>query len=221
MDEVKSRKLANGEPSVDHVEGKNPRDFYDFLGATVSAIALTIGLKLSLDLVQPMGSNDYYAWLLNAAILTFLTVSIILTWIDLEIQILPTNIIYYGGALTLLLLISAAAMTNNWLLLVPMAISGISWFVLYGLVWYWVPKGLGFGDVRLSFFIGAFLGFLNPEGSIVGFVAAWIFPCIAILIALAFKKMSNNTSLPLGPWMLLGAFFGLFYGSPIVNMIIG
>lgn len=209
-----------GNHSFESVIG-NPNETSQLLiGSLISGLLIAFGMKLSFELIPPMGLNDYYAWLLNFAIFSFLFTSLVLAWIDFKTLILPSKIIYTGGAITLAILVSAVAVSGNWALLIPMLLHGVAWFILYGLVWFWAPQGLGFGDVRLSFFIGAFLGFLNPVASIVGFILAWIIPAVVLIGTSLFGKIEKNKPFPLGPWMILGGFIGLYSATPIVNSII-
>ena len=189
------------------------------LGYIVSGLLMALGMVLTHNLVTPISWNDYYALLLNGAIMLFLSVTLTLAWIDGETQILPSKLIYWGGGASLALLVAAAAVNGAWSLLIPMAIGGAMYFLFYFLIWWLAPRAFGFGDVRLSFFLGAFLAFLSPSGAFVGFVAAWILALVAILIGSIFGMVKGNIKIAFGPWMILGAFVGLFFGDSIVTML--
>lgn len=184
-----------------------------------SGLVMALGMVLTNNLVSPLGWTDLYALLLNGAIMLFLSVILALAWIDGDTQILPSKLIYWGGGASLALLIGAAAVSNNWALLIPMAVGGIMYFAVYFAIWWFAPRAFGFGDVRLSFFIGAFLSFVSPSAGFVGFVAAWLLALVAILIGSVFGMVKGNIKIAFGPWMVLGAFVGLFFGSPIVTML--
>lgn len=217
---IATRRLAAGEQvSEEGIEEDAAKENHHFFGYAISALAMALLTRLTFDLVTPMGWTDHYALILNAAILLFLATGLTLSWIDIELHILPTNIIYWGGGATLALLIAAAATNGGWSLLIPMAIGGFFYLVFYGLIWFWRPNDFGFGDVRLSFFVGAFLGFLSPDAAFVGFAAAWILALAGICIAAVFGMISSKTQIAFGPWMILGAVVGLFWGGPIVAMV--
>lgn len=221
-DEIsKEIKEKAGDYSFESVTGNSSEDFQQVIGSFFSALVMVFGMSLSFKLIPPMGTNDYYALLLNFAIFAFLFTSIALAWIDLKTLILPSALIYSGGGITLAILLSAVAVSGNWALLISMVFHGAAWFILYGLIWFWAPQGLGFGDVRLSFFIGAFLGFLNPAASVIGFIFAWILPAVVQMTMTGFGKIESNKPFPLGPWMLLAGFIGLYTAMPIVNSIVG
>lgn len=217
---IESRRLAAGEPRLSELIEDVAEENRHTLGYLISALLMAVGTTLTFQLVTPMGLEDYYALLIDGAILLLLAMGITLSWIDLEIHILPTKIIYFGGIPTLALLLGAAALVNGWTLLAPMILAGIVYFVFYCLIWFWRPGAFGFGDVRLSFFLGSALGFLSPEAAMVGFIAPWILAVIGILIAAPFGNITAKTQIAFGPWMILGAFVGLFWGRPIVDMLV-
>lgn len=219
---VEERRVAAGAlPSLgnDFLEEDTATENRNTLGYILSGLLMALGMVLTHNLVTPIGWNDYYALLLNGAIMLFLAVTLTLAWIDGETQILPTKLIYWGGGASLLLLIAAAAVNGGWSLLIPMALGGVMYFLFYFLIWWFAPRAFGFGDVRLSFFLGAFLAFLSPSSAFVGFVAAWILALVAILIGAAFGMVKGNIKIAFGPWMVLGAFIGLFFGDSIVTLL--
>ena len=226
---VSSYKIARTviEGKVLAAEGLSREDFLDdeieenrhLMGYMLSGLLMVLGSILTFRLVAPIGWTDYYSLLIDAAILVFIAVGITLSWIDLELKILPTRIIAVGGWTTLALLVAAAAVSGNWGLLIPMAVGGLFYLLFYFLIWFWKPGAFGFGDVRLSFFIGATLAFLSPASAVVGFVAAWILALFGIGIGAAFGTITRKTQIAFGPWMILGALVGLFWGAPIVTLL--
>lgn len=189
------------------------------LGYCISGLLMAIGTMLTMNLVMPMSSTDFYAMFIDAAIIILLAMGITLTWIDLETKILPSKIIYWAGGGALALLIGSVFFNNGWSLLIGMAVGGMMYFLFWFLLWYWFPQGFGFGDVRLSFILGAFLGFLSPISAVVAFVAIWVIPLVFIILGMIFGIIGDKTKIAFGPWMILGAFVGLFWGGPIVMML--
>lgn len=217
---IEVRKLAaGGLPRLELFEDVAEENRH-VLGYLISGVAMALGAVLTFGLVAPMGSTDYYALLLDAGILLFLAMGIALIWVDVELKILPSKIIYTGGIGTLLLFAAAAISRGGWELLLPMVIAGVFYFAFYGVIWFWAPSAFGFGDVRLSFFIGAALGFLSLESAFVGFALPWMLATLAIAIAWPFGIVNSKSPIAFGPWMILGAFIALFWGRPIVAMIL-
>ena len=216
---VEGRRLAAGELSREDFLEDDGEENRHLLNYMISGLFMVIGSMLTFSLVRPLGWTDYYSLLIDAAILVFLSTGIALSWIDFELKLLPTKMIYIGGGATLALLLAAAAVSGNWSLLIPMAVGGVFYFLFYFLIWFLQPGAFGYGDVRLSFFIGATLAFLSPASAIVGFAAAWILALIGIGIGTAFGMIGRKTQIAFGPWMVLGAIVGLFWGAPIVAML--
>lgn len=216
---IDSRRLEAGGLSREDFIEDDAEENRHLLNYMISGLAMVISSMLTFNLVRPLGWTDYYSLLIDAAILVFLAVGISLSWIDFELKLLPTKLIYIGGGITLALLIGAAAVSNNWSLLIPLAMGGALYFLFYFLIWFWKPGAFGYGDVRLSFFIGATLAFLSPSAAFVGFAAAWILALVGIGIGATFGMIGKKTQIAFGPWMVLGAVVGLFWGAPIVTML--
>ena len=216
---VEGRRLTAGELSREDFLEDDAEENRHLLNYMISGLAMVIGSMLTFSLVRPLGWTDYYSLLIDAAILVFIATGIALSWVDFELKLLPSKMIYTGGGATLALLVAAAAVSGNWVLLLPMAMGGMLYFLFYFLIWFWKPGAFGFGDVRLSFFIGATLAFLSPSSAFVGFAAAWILALVGIGIGAAFGMIGRKTQIAFGPWMVLGAVVGLFWGAPIVNLL--
>lgn len=75
-------------------------------------------------------------------------------------------------------------------------------------------KWLGFGDVKLAFFIGLFLSF--PNVLVALFLAFSIGAIIGIGLILAGKK-TLKSKVPFGPFLVIGTFIALFFGNRMVN----
>lgn len=216
---IERYKLADGGLSHEDFLEDTVEENGHLLKSMASGLAMVLFAMLTFNLVSPIGWNDYYSLLIDAAILTFLVTGLILSWIDFELQILPTRIIHTGGIITLALLLAAAVVTAHWSLILPMAVGGAFFFLFYFLIWFLKPGAFGMGDVRLSFYIGATLAFLSPTSAVVGFAAPWILALLGIGIGAAFGMIGRKSHIAFGPWMILGAVVGIFWGAPIVAML--
>lgn len=75
-------------------------------------------------------------------------------------------------------------------------------------------KGMGWGDVKLVFFLGLAVGFPNAVlGVFLGFLLGAVFSLTFIAIG---KKKFGQT-IPFGPFLATGAFIALLWGSQIIN----
>lgn len=78
-------------------------------------------------------------------------------------------------------------------------------------------RGMGFGDVKLSFSLGMLLGF---PGTIVAFYVAFLTGAMVSLILILWKKKKfKGDTIPFGPFMIWGAVVGIFLGEIIIRKV--
>jgi len=78
-------------------------------------------------------------------------------------------------------------------------------------------KGMGFGDVKLAFFMGLFLGY--PK-IIVAFYFAFVIGALISLVLLLLKKAKKKTPIPFGPFLILGTLVAWWQGDNISKFLI-
>ena len=136
---------------------------------------------------------------------------------DLKHYIIPDKIVYpailVSGIRYPVSGIFFGLYTNHQILNAIYSCLGASLF--FFLIWFLSRgKWLGFGDVKLVFFMGLFLGFPNimvalflafPIGAIIGL--GFIF----------FKKKDLSSEIPFGPFLVTGTFIALFFGRELIN----
>lgn len=79
-------------------------------------------------------------------------------------------------------------------------------------------KAMGFGDVKLTFFMGLFLGF--PDIIVALFLAFLLGAIIGVGLIIAGRKKLKS-EVPFGPFLVAGTFAALFFGSQIVSWYLG
>jgi prepilin signal peptidase PulO-like enzyme (type II secretory pathway) len=86
---------------------------------------------------------------------------------------------------------------------------------LFFLSIYLISKGkwLGFGDVKLAFFMGLFLGF--PKILPALFLSFFLGAIIGIGLILA-KKKTLKSEVPFAPFLVAGTFIALFFGERLI-----
>ncbi len=147
------------------------------------------------------------------AFLTLTAVSIALALIDLDTRRLP-NVIVLPSLLAGILLLGVAALLRGDIpALIGAGVGGASLFVFYFVLALVKPGGMGFGDVKLAAVLGLYLGFLGWGNLLVGAFAAFIFGGVFGLLLLMARKAGRKTAIPFGPWMILGAWLGVFAGE--------
>ena len=150
------------------------------------------------------------------AYLWLAAISIALSLIDWDTKTLPNRIVFPSYPVSLALLALAAWTPGGepaWGRALDALICAAALLVLYFLIWWFFPGGMGFGDVKLAGLVGLHLGFIGIGVTVVGTFAAFFFGGSIAIALLVLKKVGRKTQLPFGPWMLIGAWFGIFWGS--------
>jgi leader peptidase (prepilin peptidase) / N-methyltransferase len=104
---------------------------------------------------------------------------------------------------------------NNFSLLFNSLISGACASLFFFIIFF-ISQGkwMGFGDVKLAFLLGLFLGW--PKVLVALFLAFFIGAIIGVgAIMLGRKKMSSEV--PFGPFLVTGTFLALFFGQEIIS----
>ena len=157
-----------------------------------------------------------YNWALPA-FLVLLASLLALSWVDIELLLLPKKIVYPTLLLVGGLLLLAAAITGEWHRLLVAAICAVAWFLLFIAMNYASPKILGFGDVRLAPVLGLALGWLGWRYVVLGFFSANLIGAILGIILIATKRMRRDQQIPYGIFLALGAALAIFAGPEILD----
>jgi leader peptidase (prepilin peptidase)/N-methyltransferase len=155
------------------------------------------------------------------AFLTLTAVSIALALIDLDTRRLP-NVIVLPALLAGILLLGVAALLRGDLpALIGAGVGGAGLFAFYFALAVIKPGGMGFGDVKLAAVLGLYLGFLGWGNLLVGAFAAFIFGGVFGLVLLIARRAGRKSAIPFGPWMILGAWLGVFAGGFLADTYFG
>jgi leader peptidase (prepilin peptidase)/N-methyltransferase len=143
--------------------------------------------------------------------------SVALALIDLETRRLPNAIVlplYLAGAV---LLTASSVLAGDGASL----LTAVAGFAIMGGVYLVlalaVPGGMGMGDVKLAGVLGFYLGWLGWSELAVGSIGAFLLGGTFGVVLLLLRRAKRGTSVPFGPWMLLGAWIAIFAGAPIAS----
>jgi leader peptidase (prepilin peptidase)/N-methyltransferase len=154
---------------------------------------------------------------LLVAFLYLAGVSIALALIDLDTHTLPNRIVIPSYIVGIFLLGTTALIDNNhaaiWRGLLGM--SALSLFYFGTALIY--PGGMGMGDVKFAGVLGLFLGYLGWDVLLVGAFSAFVLGGCFALALIMLRKASRTSGIPFGPWMLTGAWVGVFFSTSIVQ----
>jgi leader peptidase (prepilin peptidase)/N-methyltransferase len=151
------------------------------------------------------------------AFLYLAAISVALAIIDIETHRLPNVIVLPGYAVGVALLGTAAVLQGDVSGLIRMAAGAGILFAFYFLLAFISPRGMGMGDVKLAGVLGLFLGSLGWGQLAVGAGAAFVLGGLFSIILLITRRVGRKGGIPFGPWMLLGAWVGVFAGTAIAG----
>lgn len=75
-------------------------------------------------------------------------------------------------------------------------------------------RWLGGGDIRIGAIMGFLLGYPNI---LVGLFLAYFIGAIYSTIGLTMEKLNPKTAIPFGPFLFIGTYMALFWGTDLVN----
>jgi leader peptidase (prepilin peptidase)/N-methyltransferase len=156
------------------------------------------------------------SWVLPA-MLYLAAVSIALAAIDLATYRLPFTIVAPSYPVAAALLGGAALAENDGAAATRMLAGAALWWCLYRLLHAVYPRGMGYGDVRLSGVLGLYTGFAGWACLAVGLLAGFLVGGLVGLALLAAGRRKLGGSIPYGPYLLAGAWIGLVAGVPVAH----
>ncbi|MGW6281631.1 prepilin peptidase [Kribbella sp. NPDC055071] len=199
--------LEDGETKVPYAALAGSRAAY-WCGGLAAVAGGLLGWKLGT-------SAALTAWLLLAV------AGAVLGYIDARTRYLPSVIIWPSYALIGLALLGAAVVSGEWGSLRRAVIAAAIGFGVFYLLWFAFPRGVGFGDVRLSGLLGLALGWLGWGQFASGLYGGFFLGAIVGIVLIVGKVMTRKQMVPFGPFMLAGALAGVFLGAPLERLYIG
>jgi leader peptidase (prepilin peptidase)/N-methyltransferase len=144
-------------------------------------------------------------------------VSVALAVIDLEHHRLPNAIVLPSYAVGGALLAASSILVGDWSAIVRAAIGLASLFAFYLIAALSYPGGMGFGDVKLAGVLGLYLAWLGWGEFAVGAFAAFLLGGVFAVVLLVTRRVERTGGIPFGPWMLAGAWVGIFAGGTVAT----
>jgi leader peptidase (prepilin peptidase)/N-methyltransferase len=144
----------------------------------------------------------------SAAVAAFVCLALVaVSATDLEHRIIPNRIVVPSG-LIVLAANTALHPGPQW----AIGAVGASGFLFIAALAY--PAGMGMGDVKLAFLMGAALGKTVPVALFLGVFAALI-PGLVLLAR--HGSAARKMGIPFGPFLALGAVVALFAGHELLH----
>ena len=204
--------LAAGEEAVATAPPVGTKVLYVELGTAPwlgARLALAAGL-----VAAAMGASR--GWQADLPVWVFLAVlGVGLGYIDWRTRLLPSRLVApaYGVVGALVGIAAATTWSSGGAdRLLTAVVCWLVVFTAYFLLWFVYPRGLGYGDVRLSGVLGMALGYLGVGATVVGVYAGFLLGAV-IGGVLALAGVVDRRGYPFGPFMLAGAFLGVLYAD--------
>ncbi len=211
------RRVPEPEPSGDASEDEPAKEPY-------AEIAARPGLTWKAGLVSALagaliGAEVGVGWPL-LFLLPLVPVCVALAVVDWRTRLLPTKLIAPSYVLTVVLVLICWVVTRDT---GDLARAGWGW-VIYGgsffVLWFAHPRGLGYGDVRLSGVLGIALGYLGWGELLVGLYAGFLIGGVGGGL-LSLLRVVERRAFPFGPFMIVGALVGIVAGEPLLRSLVG
>ncbi|WP_417555198.1 prepilin peptidase [Microbacterium sp.] len=203
---------------------------YPFIELTTGVLfaAVAVGLALTGTAATPR------FWGILAILEVFAALSVVLTLIDLDVKRLPNAIVLPGWVAVVVLMLvttlvsgagpstgsgtqalSSGAAGLDWWPLLRALIGGAALFLLYDIVRWISPRGMGGGDVKLAGLVGTVLGWFGWGALVVGAFAAFALGGVFGIALIIAGRAKRSSGIPFGPWMLAGAWVGILVGERV------
>ncbi len=159
--------------------------------------------------------------LITVAYLYLASISIALALIDLDTHRLPNSIVLPSYLVLGVLLTAACLFGAPWEALLRAAVGGAALYAFYFILRFARPGGMGGGDVKLAGVLGIALGFIGWGALVVGAFAAFVLGGIFGIALMIARRAGRKTAIPFGPWMIAGAWVGIFAGEQLAQWYLG
>ena len=156
-------------------------------------------------------NNALISKFLNAGFFFYIASALIVIFVyDLKHYEIPDKVLFPAIGITFLFqAVSSSYLIFNYLLAV---LIGAGFF--FAIFWFSKGAWMGFGDVKLAVLMGLLLGFPNILSAL--FMAFFLGAIIGVIL-MPLKKKGLKSEIPFGPFLVLGTFLALLYGTQTIQ----
>jgi leader peptidase (prepilin peptidase) / N-methyltransferase len=149
--------------------------------------------------------------------LVFFVCLVSISVIDFQRQIIPNRIVYPTIFASVPLLALAALAGDEWDRFGHALLgASLAWLALL-LIHLISPSGMGFGDVRLAFVLGLFLGWISLGHVVTGlFLGVLLIAVIGVVLAIL-RLRSLQEHIAFGPFLAAGSTLAVFAGQGLIR----
>jgi leader peptidase (prepilin peptidase)/N-methyltransferase len=146
--------------------------------------------------------------------LYFVTVTLIVGVIDLQQGVIPNRIVLPSLVVGVIAVAIISLVRGDLHVLSEHLLGMVIGGLPLGLIALLVPRGMGMGDAKLMAFAGLVLGFRILPALFSGFLLG----SLVALVLVAAGKRGWRERVPFGPFLVLGSWIALFYGTRIIDL---
>jgi len=159
-------------------------------------------------------------WVLPAY-LVLVAALVALSVIDLRLFLLPNRIVFpLAGAGVVLLGLGALAEGEPGWYLRALAAAVVS-FVVFAILHIVSPRSMGFGDVKLAFVLGLYLGYLGWGEVVLGLFLGFLYGALIGIGLILTGIRSRKDHVPFGPFLAAGTLTAILVGEVLLDWYSG
>jgi leader peptidase (prepilin peptidase)/N-methyltransferase len=161
-----------------------------------------------------------WSWELPAY-LVLVSALLALSLIDLDTFLLPDKIVKPLAVALVVLFGFAALMDDAGDDFVRALLGGAAAFAFFGIVHLISPRGMGFGDVKLSFSLGVALGWISWGSVYLGLFLGFLLGAIVGIVLIATRVKGRRDHVPFGPFLAAGTVIAVLVGPVLLDLYRG
>jgi leader peptidase (prepilin peptidase)/N-methyltransferase len=156
------------------------------------------------------------SWALPAYLVLFAAL-LAISVIDLEHYIVPNRITVPLTLASVPLIGLASLGEGDGSAFVRSLLGGLAFFAFLLVLNLLYPKGMGMGDVKLSFVLGIHLGWLGWGEVFFGAFLSFLLGAVISLALVAVRRRGGKDFVPFGPFLALGTVLAVLWGEPLLR----
>jgi leader peptidase (prepilin peptidase)/N-methyltransferase len=185
------------------------------------SIARTVVAAVVTGALFGLAAHHFGADLVLAPFCVLFALLVVVAVTDLSYRLVPRWLIYGSLVLIVPLLVGTSAVDHQWQHLSGAAIGGAVAFGLFFTIWFFIPQGMGYGDVRLAGVIGIGTGYLSLVHAYLAFFGGFVIGLVFGVIMMAVLGSGRKTRIPFAPALSVGAVLAVFFGAHLAHSLFG
>ena len=155
-------------------------------------------------------------WVLPAY-LVLVAALVALSVIDLRLFLLPNRIVFPLAGASVVLLGLGALAEGDLDAYGRALLAAVASFLVFALLHVISPRSMGFGDVKLSFVLGLYLGYLGWSEVVLGLFLGFLYGAVIGVGLILTGIRTRKDHVPFGPFLAAGTLTAILVGEAILD----